>query len=691
MHPHSTYQSPGCYAGNRSKKKICGRRFRPVPASWEIRQVKRVLFFALAFIFASTVVFADSSRLPDGAEFPMWEKTPHFSKTYYVDGNAKNADDAGPGAKDHPFRTIDHAAQILEPGQRVVIESGVYREDIHPARGGTGPDAMISYEAASGAKVIVKGAAVVNHWQPATGWNFGIDPKTHQPVKAWELHLDPKLFLPSGYNPFALDNVTDNRYWINYAKDNMWNYFRRRGLVLVDGKPLEPVESPSALAGPSPRSLNFSNDIHWSPLFAEFEPDAGKVWVRSDGQVIYIRLANDDDPAKHVIEVTNQEQVFSPAKPFQSYIRIKGITFEYAGNSYPNPQKGLVSTNRGNHFVFEDNTFQWANSVCLDVGNIDWAASRPAEPVGFDVVRHNIFRYCGIEGLGGTVAGSAGPQNMLVEKNLFEWIGWQDAARMSESGGTKMHVTHNLLFRNNVVRHIRHANGIWLDIGNSNDRITGNVFADIPGDVNPHAVHIEGSDALNEIDNNIFYKLTGGILIRDTNNVIIAYNLFLDCKEVCVDTVSGINGPRPIRGHTNNVHNLMVYGNVFSGMGRSAIEFNNGHNFADGNVYGNPAGGQRAMRPFLRVKFPQPPEWDDLQSWREQRGWDLHGAMADITANLDPDTLMLTLTVKGDLKPLPIYKNLDSDFFGHAITGADRMPGPFTDLTSKAPRSIDPR
>ena len=64
------------------------------------------------------------------------------------------------------------------------------------------------------------------------------------------------------------------------------------------------------------------------------------------------------------------------------------------------------------------------------------------------------------------------------------------------------------------------------DIGNANDRLTGNVFADIPGDVNPHAIHIEGSNVLNEIDNNIFDHLTGGILIRDSNNVIIAYNLF---------------------------------------------------------------------------------------------------------------------------------------------------------------------
>ncbi|HZP03329.1 MAG TPA: right-handed parallel beta-helix repeat-containing protein [Terracidiphilus sp.] len=649
--------------------------------------MKPAFFCALALVLGSAGAFADSSRLPDGTEFPIWEKPLHFTQIYYVDCNAKNADDNGPGSHDHPFRTINHAAQVLQPGERVVIESGVYREAIHPARGGTGPDTMISYEAAPGASVVVKGALVVTGWQPSEGWNIGLDTETHQPVKAWELHLGPGLF-PSGYNPFALDNVTDDRYWINYAKDNMWNYFRRRGLVFVDGKPLEPVESPSALAGPSPRSLNFFSDIHWAPLFQEFSPYAGKVWVESDGLTLHIRLANDDDPAKHVIEITNQESVFSPVKPYQSYIRVKGITFEYAGNSFPNPQRGLVSTNHGNHFIFEDDTFEWANSIGLDIGNIDWAAARSPEPVGFDIVRHNTFRYCGIEGLGGT----GGPQNVLVERNLFEWIGWQDAARMSESGGAKMHVTRNLLFRNNVVRHIRHANGIWLDIGNRNDRITGNVFADIPGDVNPHAIHIEGSDALNEIDNNIFDHLTGGILIRDTNHVIIAYNLFLDCATVCVDTVSGINGPRPIMGHTNDVHDLRVYDNVFSGIGRSAIEFNNQRNDADGNVYGHASGGPQFMQPYLRVKFPEPPEWDNLESWREQHGWDKNGTTVEITATLDLDSLTLKMTTKGEIKPLPVYSNIDVDFYGHTVAATERLAGPFTDLTTMTdPRSIDPR
>jgi hypothetical protein len=76
----------------------------------------------------------EAVRMPDGTEFPAWERPLQFSKTYYVDGNSPSADDAGPGTRERPFRTIGKAAEVLQPGERVVIAEGIYREVVRPPR-----------------------------------------------------------------------------------------------------------------------------------------------------------------------------------------------------------------------------------------------------------------------------------------------------------------------------------------------------------------------------------------------------------------------------------------------------------------------------------------------------------------------------------------------------------------------------
>ena len=40
----------------------------------------------------------------------------------------------------------------------------------------------------------------------------------------------------------------------------------------------------------------------------------------------------------------------------------------------------------------------------------------------------------------------------------------------------------------------------------------------------------------------------------------------------------------------------------------------------------------------------------------------MNGALAQMTADLDPDKLTLTMSVKGDVKALPAFKGIDSDF-----------------------------
>ena len=116
------------------------------------------------------------------------------------------------------------------------------------------------------------------------------------------------------------------------------------------------------------------------------------------------------------------------------------------------------------------------------------------------IVRRNTIRYCGISGLSGM-----GTTNTLVEDNLIEWCGWADAERGWEAAGAKFHRAQNMLFRRNVVRHMRHANAVWWDVGNNNCLITSNVFADIL--TVGAAVHIEMTSGQNQIDNKIVWDV----------------------------------------------------------------------------------------------------------------------------------------------------------------------------------------
>ncbi len=138
--------------------------------------------------------------LPDGSEFKTWAQPLRFDRTYYVDRAQPNASDANPGTSDRPFATINHAAQVLLPGERVVVAAGIYHEWVRPARGGSGPDRMISYEAAPGATVVVKGSRIFKAtWRPSPAGD-----------ETWQARLDPALF--DGYNPFAIDHVTPEQF-----------------------------------------------------------------------------------------------------------------------------------------------------------------------------------------------------------------------------------------------------------------------------------------------------------------------------------------------------------------------------------------------------------------------------------------------------------------------------------------------
>ncbi len=641
------------------------------------------------------------SRLPDSTEYAVWEQPLRFSKTYYVDNQSQRADDNGPGTKSRPFRTVNKAAQVLQPGERVVIASGTYRECIHPARGGTGPGQMISYEAEPGAKVYIKGSEVLKDgWEKVTlpvGHPFG-RPRSgasEGEVTVWRHELTGTMF-PDAYQPFALASVAGNWEWLDPRTVDMGPYFRRRGLVFVDGKPLEPMEQLYELAMPHlqpnpvfdkpPAPHNgLPPRRRPGPLMQEIggSPDA-RFYVDNSGTAIYIRLAS-GTPADHFIEITTRNQTLVPSQTGLGFIRIKGLAFQHVGNEYPFPQYGMISTAGGNHWIIEDNTVEWANGVGLSIGR-DGDSGTARQAGTSQILRRNTIRYCGVEGIGGM-----GTVDTLVEDNLIEWCGWADAERGWEAAGAKFHFGHNLLFRRNVVRHIRHANGIWLDSDNRNCRITSNIFADV---VTVSAgVHMEMNLVRNQIDNNIIWNVRNaepgtpgqrgcagsGIFINATDHLIIAQNLIGRCDNSGIFAIT-----RPDRAHSGTDTGNNIDNNIFAKCDKSAIVFLNQNNQDDGNLYVS------MPNNFLGLFTGDQKQWLDLASWRKTYGWDINGAMGEMEIDFDPDRLELTLSSSQPFPKVTVYDHIDHDILGR-LTGETRAPGPLADPGVKRVWKVDPR
>src|SRR3954471_18686747 len=289
-------------------------------------------------------------RLPDGAEFVRWEQPLTFSKTYYVDNGSPNADDNGPGDRARPFRTINKAAQVLAPGERVVIASGTYRECVRPARGGSGPSQMISYEAAPGAKVVIKGSEILKGGWRQDSLSSGTRAAPGPQIAIWRHDLTTAMF-PDLYNPFALSSIMPSWSWLDPRTVDMGPFLRRRGLVFVDGKPLEPMEQLRELATALPAVPDFTVPPvsvagmpprrRGGPVMQEVggSPTA-RFWVDTDGTSLAIRLAP-GTPDEYQIEITTRAAAFVPAGPGAGFIRVKGLTFAQAGNVYPFPQFGM--------------------------------------------------------------------------------------------------------------------------------------------------------------------------------------------------------------------------------------------------------------------------------------------------------------------------------------------------------------
>jgi len=485
--------------------------------------------------------------LPDGKEFRTWEpaEAPAFTKAYYVDGADPAASDDNAGTADRPFKTINHAAQVLGPGERVVVAAGVYRERITPARGGAGPGKMISYEAKPGAKVVVKGSRVL----PAD-WVTKLDGYqgkykgrvTSNSQLIWLIQL-PKEFLGPD-SPLDTQNITAERFeHMSWAKTLVGTlpYTLRPVLVFQNGR----------------RMVQEDN-------FDGLRRHRGTFWIEDgrEGPILLIHPYDDLNPNEQLMEITTQKHLLAPDIAGLGYIRVKGFVFEHCGDPMPWPPVGAVAVNAGHHWIIEDNTFSQVNGVAINTGPLVRLKGRP-DGAGL-IVRGNTIGDCGMGGIEGL--NNCG---MLIENNRIYRTGFYDVDRSFVTGAMKICRVRDSVLRGNVIDSTTGAPGIWLDYGIVNSRVTRNVISNVVS--SNGAIFMEASPQPNTVDHNVVWHVVGpGIYQHDCDSLLVAHN-FVGRASGCGVYMSK-NPTRIVLGKPASCRDNRVLNNLFYQTG-GAVKF----------------------------------------------------------------------------------------------------------------------
>ena len=184
---------------------------------------------------------------------------------------AMTGSDSSDGSQGRPFRTINQAADLARAGDTVVVHEGEYRESVQPRRGGLSDQRRITYEAAAGERVVIKGSEPVTGWDAVGG-------------TVWKVSVANSLF--GSFNPFAEEVAGD---WIVYpAKDSLKKHL---GDLYLNGLSFYEVLSLPEVSDPPLRTEVLD---HWTGVVDRVRiPDQTRsVWYATVGAAATTIWAN---------------------------------------------------------------------------------------------------------------------------------------------------------------------------------------------------------------------------------------------------------------------------------------------------------------------------------------------------------------------------------------------------------------
>ncbi len=393
---------------------------------------------------------------------------------------SKTGNDTDSGDTDSVYVTIQRAASVAQPGDIIIVHGGTYREWVKPPRSGTSESERITYRAAPGEDVIIKGSERITTW-------------TAQENGVWETEIPNSLF--GDYNPFAL-KVSGG--WLNYGK---WHH---RGDVYLNGEAFFEKET-TADVDAQKQTWHCAVDDDVTTIRANF------------GQA---------DPNKEVAEVNVRESLFMPTITGLKYITVDGFHFAHAAANWAPPvlqlQTGAVGPRMGKHWIIENCTITNARCVGIILGQAPGVDYSDIDAYGDHIVRNNVIRRCGQAG----IAGQKGATRSLISGNLIEDTNYRKEFGGWETAAIKFHNSVDTVIRGNLIRGVFHqqqgAFGIWIDFGNQGIRITRNIIYNTQA----ATLFLEMDHGPTLVDNNVFI---GNAVRSNSEATVFAHNLLVDC------------------------------------------------------------------------------------------------------------------------------------------------------------------
>ncbi|WP_062071996.1 right-handed parallel beta-helix repeat-containing protein [Demequina sediminicola] len=393
---------------------------------------------------------------------------------------ATSGNDSHPGTADAPWKTISRAAQKADAGDTVVVHEGVYREWVKPQRSGRGEARRITYTAAPGERVVIKGSEVVEAW---TSLGSG----------AWTTQVPAAVF--GDFNPFAVEVEGD---WAIYPSPDSPR--RHLGDVYLDGKSLYEADSVDEVLHPVDKAEAVDG---WSGISVA-RPDAAateRTWfaeVAEDCTTIWANFG-DADPNAHLTEINVRRSVFAPVEHHIDYITVRGFELAQAASPWAPPtadQPGLIGPNWAKGWIIEDNEIHDAKCVAISLGKEGstghhraserqdkpgyiyqiesvFAALRigwDRENIGSHIVRRNHIFDCGQAG----IVGHLGCAFSTIEDNHIERIALKREFFGHEIAGIKFHGAVDTVIEHNRINDC--TLGIWLDWQTQGTRVSRNLL-----------------------------------------------------------------------------------------------------------------------------------------------------------------------------------------------------------------------